>query len=314
MKLNLLPQTVSKERKAKTAWLGFIAMVIIGIGGATGMVIVSNNAKDAAHASVNEVRSQADQVSATAASADEIIKKAQGVMLNANLARAMIKHNDVYADLYQEIRKYIPPFYRLNHISAVPGGDASTEAIVTLTGTLDSFQQYVDLPLALLQIPNATSVSPSGFATDDVYRPGLTEGDQLGKPHKGSEGPVPDDQIERIAYFESNVKPGGYLSAGNFGSDTTQPRGAMPTSSLVTVTIVIAKKDIRTPNPRATLAAAGGGATAGATPVGGPPVGGAPAGGAGSNPAASAPAGAAPGGPDGDEADAKSLRKKGGTD
>ena len=281
MKLNLLPTTVSKERKARSAWFGFAAMAIIGVAGAVFMTITSSKALEEARDAATVARPPADKVSAVAASADEIIKKSQGVLRNANLARAMIKHNDVYPNLFDDVKKYIPPFYRINSISATPIDDKSSS--VTLIGTIQTFQQYSDLALALMKNPQVVAVTRSGFVSNDPYRPGLIESDQMGKVHKPTDGAIPDDQLERLAYFQSTVKPDGYAGVGNFGLDSTQPRGAMPDASLVTVQLVIAR-DIRTPNPRATVAQAGSTATTttASAPLSGPT---APA------------AGAAPGGP-----------------
>ena len=270
MKLNLLPTTVTRQRKAKSAWVVSILMILVGVAGAAFMIISSGDALSKAKAEVDEKRPQAEAVAATAASADEIIKDAQGVLRNTNLANAMIDHNKVYPDLYDDVKRYVPPFYRLTSMSAAPSADGAT-ATVTLVGTLDTFQQYNDLALALLRMPKVTSVSRSGFASIDPYKPGLTETDQTGTSRKPGETPVPDDQLERMAYFEATVKPDGYLNVGNFGSESTQARGAMPDSSLVTMRLVIAR-DVRTPNPRATLASAGGSAATpgAATPAAAP--------------------------------------------
>jgi hypothetical protein len=44
MKLNLLPTTVSRGAKSRTAWIVSSLMIIAGIGGAAAMMIISRNA------------------------------------------------------------------------------------------------------------------------------------------------------------------------------------------------------------------------------------------------------------------------------
>ncbi len=229
-------------------------MIIAGVVGAAFMMITSSDSLAKAKALVEEKKPLADGVAATAASADVIIVDAQGPLRNSNLAKSMIAHNTVYPDLFDTVKRYVPPFYRLTSMAATPSADGATSTI-TLVGTLDTFQEYNDLALALLRMPKVSAVARAGFAAAAPYRPGLSPADQRGTPHLPGEAPVPDDQLQRLAYFQATAKPSGYLNTGNFGAENTDTRGAMPNSSLVTVRLTIAI-DTRTPNPRATLATA----------------------------------------------------------
>ena len=71
---------------------------------------------------------------------------------------------------------------------------------VTLVGTLDSYQQYSDLMLALLRFPDAQSVGRNSYVSTDKIVPALTEVDQNGRPRGVNEAPVPAaNQHLRIA-------------------------------------------------------------------------------------------------------------------
>jgi hypothetical protein len=193
------------------------------------------------------------------------------LMKNVSLAQAMIAHNDKYPDLYNSLRRYIPPFYRLTSMSASPASD--TQSVMTLTGTLTSYQQYADLMLALMRNPEAVSVSRSGYQADEAYVPQITEIDQLGRPRKPGETPIPDDPLQRLAFFEAQgAQQAGFTGVGNFGTGNDNTRQAMPGESLVTVQVIL-NHPLQVPNPSATLGAGGtqgGGAPGGGGGRGGP--------------------------------------------
>lgn len=260
MKLNLLPTTVSKQKRAKTAWI-WGGLILVGSAAASvALTVISSGQLADAKARNSEARPKADQAAAVAASADEIVAKSQTVLKNTSLARAMIAHNAVYPKLYDDLRGYIPSFYRVNSMSATPGGaDVST---ITLVGTLKTTQQYADLVLALMRFPGAITVSRQGLVDNSAYVPNLDATNQKGEKIKPGQGTVPEDINARLAYFESQAasSPNGYLNAGGFGGDPTQARGAMPEASLVTIQLVVNRK-LQTPDPRATLASSNAAAT-----------------------------------------------------
>jgi Tfp pilus assembly protein PilN len=278
MKLNLLPATVSRGRQSKTAWVISIVIIFVGIGISLAMTLSSAKALADAKQAYDDSVGPAQRAYQTSQVADQLMQdpKVSALAKNVSLAQAMIAHNDRYPDLYNSLLRYIPPFYRLTSIAASPASD--TQSSVTLVGTLTSYQQYADLMLALMRNPEAVSVARSGYTADEQYVPNLTQVDQQGRPRNPGQAPIPDNPLERLAFFEANASdPNTFTGQGNFGTGTTATRLAMAGESLVTVQLVI-NHPLQVPNPRATLGGGGGGAVGG-PPMGGPPMGGPPMGG-----------------------------------
>ena len=172
----------------------------------------------------------------------------------------MIDHNGTYPALYDEVKKYIPSFYRVNSMSAQSNG--AGQATVTLVGVLQTDQQYADLMLALLRWNKVTSISRGGFVPTNMYVPALTPDDQIGKPIHPGDAPIPDDPYKRQDYYLAKGGVTGYLGQNNYGTGEQGSVGPKPGASEVTVTMVI-KDNLQTPDPRATLAAGGAAAPAG---------------------------------------------------
>lgn len=304
MKLNLLPTTVSAGQKSKYAWLGSLVIAALGIGGMVFLTTSSQNDLRNARTREAEARPRAAQAVAIAAQADEVIAQAQGIIRNTALAQAMIRHNDTYPALYDQVLPYMPPFYRVTAISAVPTGPET--ARVTITGVLDTYQQYADLMIGLLRIQGVTSVSRSGYIDRASFVPPLTPEDQTGRVRPfGSQTPIPDNEFDRLAYLRSTATTPQYDPTGGFGDPTSTFRGAGPNSSLVTVTLDLPGR-LQVPDIETTLRSGGGAAPAaggaglagGAAPVGAVPGGAAPGGAAANTGAAPRPgagAGAAQG-------------------
>jgi len=254
---------------------------MIAIAGCVVAILMANSSSKA----LEQARSdnQASQGPASDAytksqEADTIMNAPTSVALikDATLAQSMIEHNKVYPDLYDSIQPYIPSFYRVNSMAATSAGDS---AVVTLVGTLKTYQQYADLMLAFSRDPDVQSVGRAGYNYDDDFVPNLSPADQTGTPHKPSEGTVPDDKLARLTYFQSQVVLQGYTNIGNFGSGSDITRNAMPGYSLVTVVLTL-KKNLQVAQPKTTLQTIG--ATAAAPTVTaptGPPA--APGGGGG---------------------------------
>ena len=201
--------------------------------------------------------------------ADKVMADAGMIIRNINLADAMIKHNDVYPDLYNDLKPYIPGFFRVMQMSATPSGPDT--ATVRLVGTIKTFQQYADVMIALYRIPQAISVARSGYVNVDPYVPNLTDVDQNGRPIKPGEGNIPDNKYDRLAYYQAQSAPTGYLGQGGYGStDHSEARGAMPGYSVVTLDVTLPRK-LQTPVPGDTLrmqtATAGTVGTTGGTPA-----------------------------------------------
>jgi len=193
--------------------------MLAGIGGAVAMVLISGSQLKEVKDQVNEQRPKADEAYQISAQADTIIAKAEGVIRNTKLATAMLSHNSVYPELYERLMRTNPPFFRWTSIQATPQDESTSQVVIQ--GTISNYQQYADLMLALLRNPMITAVSRSGYVSDDRFVPALVPTDQVGKPHKPGETPIPDDPLERLAYFQAQTQPSGYQGVGGFGSEPT---------------------------------------------------------------------------------------------
>jgi hypothetical protein len=258
--------------------------MLVSIAAAIGMILYSRDLKDRMKAVVDQRQPEYERVRTLAAKADDIITQGRPIMVNTSLAKAMDAHNTKYPDLYDEIRRYIPSFYRIRQMAATPAGPGTST--VTLSGYLQTQQQYADLMLALMRIPGAQSVSRDGYQITAPKVPKLTEPDQTGRPLRPGEGAVPTDPLDRLNYYIAQGSTSGFENVGSFGSGDNAERGAMPGYSLVNVAIVV-NRDLMVPDPRGTLGGIGaltgtptfgppGGApgTAPGTPAGAPPAGG----------------------------------------
>lgn len=256
MKLNLLPATVSKGAKTRNAVIGSVLLVLVGIGASAFMITSSGADLAAVKNQVAEARPRAEKALNTANEADTIIVQANGVVLNTKLAQAMIKHNDKYPALYNELLEKIPSFFRVTNLRATPIDATSSQ--ITMEGTLETYQQYADLMLALLRFPGTTAVGRNQYVTTEQVVPAITEIDQTARPRRIDEAPIPDDPLERLTYFQNQASTPSYQGVGNYGSPTDDTRFALPNSSLITVTMVV-NRDLRVPDVRGTLSASGGG-------------------------------------------------------
>lgn len=270
MKLNLIPKVVDTAAKAKRALFGSLLLFAVSCVAAFFLATISIDRVKRATQAVDEAKPLYDNAVAVATEADAMMTKPQvrEVVVNASLAEAMNKANSLYPDVYDFVKPYIPAFFRITRLAASPV-DATTST-VSMTGTVKNAQEYANLMLALLRIPGATSVSRSGFSAEDMVVPALTLVDQYGRPRKLADAPVPDDEIDRLAYFENQQTPSGYLQTGNFG--ITEPgttKEAGKGESLITVSVTI-PRNLQVPNPRATITTLGGTAAPG-VPAGGAP-------------------------------------------
>lgn len=255
MKLNLLPTHVSKASSARSSGIiGILIFVVLALG-AVFLFIKGKNDLEASRDGLSELKGRAEMAKATADKADVVMANATGILRNIYLAEAMLKHSQAYPTAYSSLRPYIPSFYRVTSMTATPVAKDLSQ--VTIVGTLDSYQQYADLMLALLRNPKVMTVTRQGFNQNSAIVPGLSETDQYGKPLKPGATPIPDNWEDRLRYFESNAKSTGYLGVGGYGSGVVGLRGPMPDASQVTVQVTLAT-DLQTPDPLATLKAGQG--------------------------------------------------------
>ena len=265
MKLNLLPKIVDTTGRAKRAFFGGVLVLIASIVGAYMMQSISADRLAKAKESVNDATPKYNKAVQTAADADAMMNKpgVRQLVVNTALAKSMIAANRVYPDLYDSVKPYIPGFFRINALGASPID--GTTCAVNMTGTVKNAQQYADLMLALLRIPGASAVTRAGFQADDIIVPPLTLIDQVGHPRAESKGPIPDDALDRLTYFQNETSATGYLNAGNFGiTEAGTVKGARPGESLIAVAVTI-PRNLQTPNPRATIQSLA--STGGATPA-----------------------------------------------
>lgn len=269
MKLNLLPQSVSKAGAAKGMIFVAIALALLGILAAVGMTIVSEGAYAQAKQDAESKMQRAADAKMTADQADKQIAEAAVINRSQALSEAMIDHNRKYVDLYADVLKHVPTYYRLDTISATPV--SAEQTTVTMRGYIETFRQYADLSVALWKIPDAVAVGRAGYELDRATVPNLTEADQTGSPIRPGESPLPTDPLERMEALiaRASSEPGGFRDVGGFGGIDSTSRQAAPGYKEVTMTVTL-NRNIQTPDPRATINA-GGGAGAGAPGAAVPP-------------------------------------------
>ena len=139
--------------------------------------------------------------------------------------------------------------------------DAGTVTL-TMTGVIKTHQQYADLMLALLRIPNSGAVSRSGFTATFPIVPNVTAADPNPSTREPNKPVLPKDPLQRLDALIASGGVHAFKPTGGFGSGVQGPRGPMPDYQLVTVSVVLPGA-LQTPNPRSTLSVggAGGGAT-----------------------------------------------------
>lgn len=256
MKLNLLPTSISKESQYKAAIFGSAALALVGIAAAVGMTLYGKQQLKAATDEANAWKPLADQALATSQKADEIMAKSVYIDRNLKLAKEMMGHNKVYPDLYDEVLRYMPRWFRVNSISARPV-DATT-CNVQITGMLENATQYSDIMLSLLQIPGAVNVSRNGFNEGRMYVPNLIETDQLGLPIRPGDTNWPSDQFDRFQerIARAATESSGFYDIGGYGRPEVDDRGPIPGWSQVGLAVTL-QRNIQVPDPRATLVAQG---------------------------------------------------------
>jgi len=272
MKLNLLPTYVSREGQSRVAWVIASLLIVVGLVGALGFVVLGKKELNDQIARAKNLEPQAALALSTAKQADDVMASASGLDRNLKLSKAMTEHNSVYVDLYRDVLKYMPTFFRVTSVTATPVGQE--ECSVTITGVIKTHQQYADIMLALLRIPDVTNVTRSGYTINDPYVPALTENDTVGRKILPGESNIPSDPMARMEALISRAasQPSGYQNVSGFGQEEVA-KGAMPNWSNVTFVLTIKNRKMQAPDPRATLTAAPAAAANAAGPGGMPPMG-----------------------------------------
>jgi hypothetical protein len=189
----------------------------------------------------------------------------------------------------------MPAFFRVTQITATPG--SADTVTVNIQGVLDTYQQYADLMIGLLRIAKlgpdgkvvldpktkkptylVQTVSRNGYIDRSMIVPPVTLDDQNGRPRFQADAAIPDNEFDRLAYYEAKAAVQRFEGVGGFGDSSVALRTAGPDSSLISVTIVMSGT-LQVPDVSGTLRGAATTAPAAATA---PPVaGGAGAGAAG---------------------------------
>lgn len=273
MKLNLLPSTVSKGAALRNAAIAATVLLLLAVLASAFMIVSARDTLAKAKERSNAARPQYDKAVATAQMAETVMSDpgTVGLFRNVALANSMDEHNAKYPAFYREVLPYVPAFFRATSVSVTSGGADSVT--LTLTGVVETAQQYADLMLALYRIPGARSVARSGFVFDDPTLPNVVEGDQNPEPLAPGESRLPTDPVARMDALiaRAAAEPAGFSGIGNFGAAETAVRGAMPDWSAVTIIVEIAADptlppaeqltiDLMVPDPGATLGAGGGAA------------------------------------------------------
>ncbi|MEQ1934542.1 MAG: hypothetical protein ABL962_11820, partial [Fimbriimonadaceae bacterium] len=200
---------------------------------------------------IDTAKGQAERAVQYVNDANKILQDNRGVILNANLAKSMEEHSAKYPDLFDDVKSYIPSWFRINQLAANPAGADAT--VVTLTGVIKSQEQYADLMLAMLRVPNVVNVTRTGFTYDNPRVPALTEADQSGRKKKVGDPTIPDDPLDRLELQIASATSTGFQNVGGFGT-TAVPmvRTAMPGWADITVQLLI-RKNIQSPDPIAAV-------------------------------------------------------------
>lgn len=164
----------------------FLMLLLVLLNFAAAWVLKTNTSNQLAALKEEQTlkEQEADKVRRTAAQADEIISSAKIVLTNTALVGQIESANIAYPDLYDEVKEYVPSFFRIRSLTASSGGENAT---VVIQGYLRTFQQYSDMMIALLRFPGAVSVGRSGFGP---VAPG-DEGPFGYNPDTVDRGPVP---------------------------------------------------------------------------------------------------------------------------
>ncbi len=164
----------------------FLMLLLVLLNFAAAWVLKTNTSNELAALKEEQTlkEQEADKVRRTAAQADEIISSAKIVLTNTALVGQIESANIAYPDLYDEVREYVPSFFRIRSLAASSGGENAT---VVIQGYLRTFQQYSDMMIALLRFPGAVSVGRSGFGP---VAPG-DEGPFGYNPDTADRGPIP---------------------------------------------------------------------------------------------------------------------------
>ena len=221
MKLNLLPTYVGKGRQVVLAL--FVGVILILVSAGFSFTMITNS-----HRQLAQVQAQAHDYETPVNSAKDYADKAENVVAplkeitrDINLANAMNAHNDVYPKFYNSIFPYIPSFFRITSMAAVPIDPGTVN--LTMTGVIKTHQQYADLMLALLRIPNSGAVTRSGFTATFPVVPNVTSADPNPVTRDPNKPVLPKDPLQRLDALIASGGVHAFKPAGGFGTGVPGP-------------------------------------------------------------------------------------------
>ncbi len=221
MKLNLLPKTVSKSVASKMAFVAMLILVVLSLVGAFALNRSYNSDLQVLQEEATAKRAIADKVVQASKEADVIMAEARIVLTNMALVEAIKDATNAYPDLYDELREYVPSWFRVRTINASStDGNNST---VEIDGYLRTFQQYSDVMIALLRHPDVVMIGRSGFGPV----PSGDEGPFGYNPEISDRGPIPGYSAIRITLLmQRNLQAPDPLATLRAGASGAAPAGA----------------------------------------------------------------------------------------
>lgn len=256
MKINLLKRHSSPKSDLHQS----ILFSAIGLCGAVCLAIVmiifpANNLKKLKQ-KAEELEPKANFAYRVSKRAETIIKKAEIINKNIAFYEATEKHNLAYVNLYKNVMNYLPSFFRLTELSAQP--KEKKQALVKMTGIVQNYQQYSDLMLALLRIPNAEKVHRSGFENKAAYIPNLVKDDQIGnkiRPGQKRQINSPNKRLEEYLTVGPEQNPLSPTSNANRISQESEADAIKPTplENEITIYLLLKDTDLQVPSLEMTL-------------------------------------------------------------
>ena len=258
MKLNLLPHYQDPGLQSKKAIQRGGVGVLCALAVSLFLIFWSGLGLGEAQAEIEALEPEAQLAYRTALRADEIMKGAAFLTTDLKLAEAIQKQNQNAITLFQEVMEYLPSFFRLTSLNAAPKGEQ--DAVVVLEGVIHSYQEYADLMLALLRMPDVSKVQRSKPDIKESPVPPLVPEDQIGISVLAGSPRIPSEPLKRMdvmiaeAAKPQSVPPEIKLPTLAGAQEYHQYVKLLPGDSVVKIEMLVKNHKFQVPNPRLTLA------------------------------------------------------------
>ena len=258
MKLNLLPHYQDPNLQEKKAIRRGGISVLCALGLSLFMIFWSGLGLEEARAEVAALEPQAELAYRTALRADEMMKSASFLTTDLKLAEAIHRQNQNAITLFQKVMEYLPSFFRLTSLNAAPKGEQ--DVVVVLEGVIHSYQEYADLMLALLRMPDVSKVQRSKPDIKESPVPPLVPEDQIGISVPAGSPRIPSEPLKRMdvmiaeAAKPQPVPPEIKLPTLAGAQEYHQYVKLLPGDSVVKIEMLVKNHKFQVPNPRLTLA------------------------------------------------------------